>query len=120
MGSVGTGGGTISGVLGAASSWLVLPSLWTEWIAVGGLATTSESVSSVRGPLPHRPRSLAIRRWSASGSGVVRVLGEAKLFIENFFLLLLAGGMENLLGVLFATENGFEFIGDRSDLLSGF
>jgi hypothetical protein len=28
--------------------------------------------------------------------------------------------MENLLDFLFATENGFEFIGDRSDLLSGF
>ena len=51
---------------------------------------------------------------------MLRVLGAAKLFIANFFLLLLACGMENLLGVLFATENGFEFIGDRSDLLSGF
>jgi hypothetical protein len=38
----------------------------------------------------------SIKRWSASGSGVVRVFGVAKLFIENFFLLRLAGGMENL------------------------
>ena len=61
----------------------------------------------------------SIKRWSASGSGVVRVFGEAKLPIENFFLLLLAGGMENLLLVLLAVENGFELVGDRSDLLSG-
>ena len=51
---------------------------------------------------------------------MVRVLVEAKLPIENLFLLLLAGGMEDLLYVLFTTENGFKFIGDRSDLLSGF
>jgi hypothetical protein len=36
---------------------------------------------------------------------VVRVFGEAKLPIENFFLLLLAGGMENLLGVGSARAN---------------
>jgi hypothetical protein len=105
-------------VLGADSSG-GSASRETEWIAVGGLATTSESVEEPRPP-PPSTSVLAIRRWSSSGSGVVRVLGWAKLFIENFFLLLLAGGMENLLGVLFATENGFEFIGDRSDLLSGF
>ncbi len=88
-------------------------------MAVGGLATTSESVEEPRTP-PPSASVFCIKRWSSSGSGVLRVLGEAKLFMENFFLLLLAGGMENLLGVLFATENGFEFIGDRSDLLSGF
>ena len=105
-------------VLGIASSG-GSPSLGTEWIEVCGLATTSESVVEPRTP-PPSTSVFAIKRWSASGSGVFRVLGEEKLPIENFFLLLLTGGMENLLGVLFATENGFEFIGDRSDLLSGF
>jgi hypothetical protein len=36
---------------------------------------------------------------------VLRVFGVAKLFIENFFLLLLTGGMENLLGVGSARAN---------------
>jgi len=77
---------------GASSGSAVL---WSEWIAVGGLATTSESVVEPRPP-PPSTSVLAIKCWSAAGSGVVRVLGEAKLPIENFFLLLLAGGMENL------------------------
>ena len=71
----------------------------TEWIAVGGLATTSESLVEPRTP-PPSTSVFSIKRWSASGSGVVRVLGEAKLFIENFFLLLLAGGMANLANLL--------------------
>ena len=56
---VGTGGGAISGVLGVASRA-------TEWIAVGGLATTSESVVGLRTP-PPSTSVFTIKRWSASG-----------------------------------------------------
>ena len=54
----------------------------TEWIASGDFATTSESVVEPRTP-PPSTSVFFIKRWSASRSGVVRVLGEAKLPIEN-------------------------------------